>query len=151
EYVRFHPDLEAGTYDVYFTAVTPFDPMKRIAANGRAETAHRHRNEDPGLNVRIVSKTGDRYKRVTPKPSTHIGTFEFYEGMDGYVDILSDGSTGQVLADAIVFRKVSEPPGDMKQWLGVTLWGPKYHLTTDPVLLEGAKKAAGMGAKLFKI
>lgn len=37
-----------------------------------------------------------------------IGEFDFDEGMDGYVEILSEGSVGQVLADAIIFRRAEQ-------------------------------------------
>jgi hypothetical protein len=35
-----------------------------------------------------------------------LGTFEFDEGGDGYVQFLAAGSRGQVLADAVRFRPI---------------------------------------------
>jgi len=40
---------------------------------------------------------------VEPLKSRAIGTFEFAEGTDGFVEILSKESRGQVVADAVRF------------------------------------------------
>jgi hypothetical protein len=42
--------------------------------------------------------------RVRPTDSRDIGTFEFDEGTDGYVQIEAGGSKGLVIADAVLFR-----------------------------------------------
>ena len=84
EFVRFTPDLKAGRYEVSFSPNTPFAP--------RAE-----------FNVRIRHKLGDEVRRVNPADSRAIGTFEFDEGMDGFVEIRAGESKGLVIADAVVF------------------------------------------------
>lgn len=45
---------------------------------------------------------------MEPAKSLLIGVFEFDEGMDGFVEILAEGSTGQVLVDAVLFEKIAE-------------------------------------------
>ena len=44
---------------------------------------------------------------VSRVESRRIGTFDFAEGADGFVEILSEGSTGLVVADAVVFQRIS--------------------------------------------
>jgi hypothetical protein len=44
---------------------------------------------------------------MVPNPTKVIGTFEFNEGTDGFVEILAEGSEGQVPADAVIFKKIS--------------------------------------------
>lgn len=87
EYVRFRPDLAAGRYRVMFHPATPFP-------------------DDSRFQVRIKHKNGDERVWVQPARERMIGEFEFEEGTDGFVDILADGSVGQVLADALIFRRV---------------------------------------------
>lgn len=87
EFVRFTPDLAAGLYDVSFHEDTPFPARTRFR-------------------VRVRHKGGDNVRHVTPYRSRRIGTFEFDEGADGFVEIPAAGSTGLVLADAVVFRRV---------------------------------------------
>lgn len=106
EYARFRPDLEAGTYQVSFVEETPFDPQRRAMKNGKKLLVNEKFNPIPRFKVRVHSKAGDTIMWVAPTESKRIGEFEFYEGMDGYVDILSEGSTGQVLVDAIVFKQI---------------------------------------------
>lgn len=62
----------------------------------------------PRFKVKVHSKNGEVEIWVKSTESLSIGKFSFWEGMDGYIDILSEGSAGQVLVDAIVFRKVAE-------------------------------------------
>lgn len=106
EYARFRPDLEAGTYEVSFAPETPFDPQRRAMDGQIPMPVNRELNPDPRFEVRIKHRNGDDRIWVKPAESTIIGIFEFSEGMDGFVDILSKGSTGQVLVDAIVFKKL---------------------------------------------
>ena len=106
EYARFKPDLEAGKYEISFSKETPFDPQRR-AMNGQEKMSVNHvLNPDPRFEVRVHSKAGDKIIWVEPSKSTLIGEFEFSEGMDGYVDILSEGSKGQVIVDALIFKKL---------------------------------------------
>jgi PKD repeat protein len=105
EFCRFTPDLEAGKYEVSFAMETPFEPERRAMSAEGQQLVNPEFNPDTRFAVRINSKTGDQIIWMEPAKSRIIGTFEFYEGMDGYVDILSAGSTGQVLVDAIIFKK----------------------------------------------
>ena len=86
EYVRFTPDLRAGRYDVALSEETPF------AA-------------DVEVGVRVRHRCGKELVRVCPSRSRAIGTFDFDEGTDGFVEILAQESRGLVVADAVVFRR----------------------------------------------
>lgn len=119
EYARFTPDLEAGTYEVSLSEETPFEPERRaMSANNGPQPVNAELNPNSRFAVRVKSKNGDEIiwmepSKLTKSQKIHedwlasriIGTFEFNEGMDGFVDILSEGSTGQVLIDAIIFKK----------------------------------------------
>ena len=83
---RFTPDLAAGRYTVSFHEDTPF----------RAGTQ---------FDVRVRHKGGDATVRVQPGRSRVVGTFEFEEGADGFVEIRAEGSRGLVIADAVVFER----------------------------------------------
>jgi len=87
EFARFTPDLAAGKHDVSLSSKTPFKSDVRFA-------------------VRIRHKSGEEQRWIEPARSRVIGTFEFEEGADGFVEILAAGSTGQVLADALTFAKI---------------------------------------------
>ena len=85
-------------------------------------------NEPAMFQVRVVHATGDTivwmepqrmdgyyprpylgekgWRWIEPQPTRKIGTFRFEEGKDGYVEILAEGSTGQVIADAVRFLKM---------------------------------------------
>ena len=115
EFARFTPDLEAGEYDVWLYERTPY-------ASGPPAN-----NEPARFKVRVVHADGDTtfwmepkrikgfYPRpyegqrswawLEPQPSRKIGTFRFKEGNDGFVEILSEGSSGQVIVDAVRFLK----------------------------------------------
>ena len=116
EFARFNPDLEAGIYDVWLYEKTPY-------ASGPPAN-----NEPARFHVRIVHAEGDtvvwmepqrmqgfyprpyrgqdEWEWMEPQPTRKIGTFKFEEGKDGFVEILSDGSTGQVIVDAVRFLKM---------------------------------------------
>jgi hypothetical protein len=94
EFVRFTPDLAAGKYEVSFTGETPFQPSKQLSAEIR-------------FAVRVRHKHGTDTVWVEPLKSRSIGTFEFEEGTDGHVEIHAGGAKGVVVADAIVFQRVS--------------------------------------------
>ena len=87
EVARFTPDLAAGRYRVAFSPDAPFRPRTQFA-------------------VRVRHKGGDTTVRVQPSQSRVIGTFEFHEGADGFVELLAGGSKGLVIADAIVFERL---------------------------------------------
>ncbi len=87
EVARFAPRLRAGRYEVAFAVETPFalDPQARFA-------------------VRVQHKHGVERLWMEPARSRLIGQFEFEEGEDGFVEVLAEGSRGQVLVDAVRFR-----------------------------------------------
>jgi PKD repeat protein len=89
EFVRFTPDLRAGVYRVAFHDATPFPPESRFA-------------------VRVRHASGVDTIHVQPAADRSIGTFAFDEGMDGWVEILAEGSGGLIIADAIVFAPAAE-------------------------------------------
>ena len=59
---------------------------------------------DVEFDVRVRHTQGDQLVHVEPDTSRVIGSFEFDEGMDGFVEIHADKSRGVVIADAVVFR-----------------------------------------------
>ena len=85
EVARFTPDLAAGRYEVSFSDKTPF-------------------RRGTQFDVRVRHRDGDSVVRMHPSRTRVIGTFEFAEGADGFVELLAEGSKGLVIADAIVFR-----------------------------------------------
>ena len=85
--VRFTPDLRRGTYSVSFHDATGFAP-------------------DAQFVVRVRHRGGTDEIQVQPAQTRQIGQFEFDEGTDGYVQILAEGSTGLIVADAVVFRMI---------------------------------------------
>ncbi len=87
EFVRFTPDLQAGHYTVRFTDDTPFP----------AATA---------FDVRISHRYGEKILRVRPTESRTVGTFDFDEGTDGFVEIQAKGSTVPIIADALRFQRI---------------------------------------------
>ncbi len=115
EFVRYTPDLEAGTYEVSFVEETPFAPEERIGSGYRSDPpvvdvskplVNAELNPPSHFAVRIKHRDGIDTVWVTPAESRAIGTFRFKEGTDGYVELLAEGSTGQVIADAIRFKLV---------------------------------------------
>lgn len=106
EFARFTPDLEEGTYLVSFSDQTPFSPAERAVARGEQYPVNKAFNAEPRFAVKVKSKDGVKVIWMEPTKSTVIGKFNFNEGMDGYVEILAGGSTGQVLVDAIIFEKI---------------------------------------------
>jgi hypothetical protein len=88
QFVRFTPDLSRGRYEVSFREETPF------AAGSE-------------FDVRVRHASGESIVRVHRTRPRQIGQFDFDEGMDGYVEILADGSKGLVVADAVHFHRVA--------------------------------------------
>ncbi len=97
-FVRFQPYLAAGRYEVFFDERTPFRPTEQTP-------------EDVRFAVRVRHRQGAKVVWVEPLKSRAIGTFEFHEGNDGYVQLETKGSTGMVVADAVHFKRleVAEP------------------------------------------
>lgn len=87
EFVRFTPDLRKGRYQIRFTKVTPFEPGVRFS-------------------VRVRYGSGVAEKTMEPEKSLVIGEYSFEDGTDGYVEIRAEGSVGQVLADALIFKRL---------------------------------------------
>ena len=85
EFARFTPDLEGGLYEVSLSGGTPFEP-------------------DAEFDVRVRHARGEQVVRARPRESRTIGTFDFDEGTDGFVEIMAGKSKGLVIADAVSFR-----------------------------------------------
>jgi hypothetical protein len=95
ESVRFTPDLAAGKYEVSLVEQTPFRPSPLVPADVRFPVRVRHRH-------------GTERIEMKPLESRTIGTFEFDEGTDGYVEIHAGNSRGHVVADAVRFRRLPD-------------------------------------------
>lgn len=89
EFARFTPDLRAGLYEVRLSDQTPF----------RSGTE---------LSILVRHRGGKQHVRVKPDESRVIGTFEFDQGGDGFVELRAGGSKGLAIADAVVFRPARE-------------------------------------------
>ena len=87
EFARFTPALRAGRYEVWFSDRTPFAP-------------------DARFQVRVRHGGGEDIVWCEPARSPVIGAFDFDDGADGFVEVRTAGSTGQVLADAVTFRPI---------------------------------------------
>jgi hypothetical protein len=94
EFVRFTPDLAAGKYDVSFSDQTPFRPCDQVSPDIRFAVRVRHKHATDTVCVK-------------PLTLRLIGTFEFDEGTDGYVEILAGGAKGPVVADAVRFKRIN--------------------------------------------
>ncbi len=98
-FVRFTPDLAEGRYDVAFTETTPFRPTEQCPESVR-------------FRVRVKHRAGEETIWMEPLESRHIGTFDFSEGTDGYVQIETKNARGLVVADAVRFRRIA-PAGEI--------------------------------------
>lgn len=92
ELVRFTPDLRAGKYDISLPDETPFRPSPLAP-------------EEVRFAVRVRHKHGLETVWIQPLESRRIGSFEFAEGTEGYVEILAEGASGLVVADAVRFER----------------------------------------------
>lgn len=93
EFVRYTPVLEAGKYRVSLKSPA-YENADLLAKTGY-------------FFVNVNSADGLERLRVEPKKSLEIGVFEFPEGKESYVEILSDGSKGLIIADAVKFERIS--------------------------------------------
>lgn len=91
DFVRFTPDLDEGRFEVSLHPATPFPPDARFT-------------------VRVHHRRGDEVVWMEPHRSRVIGVFEFAEGRDGFVELLTRGSRGGVTADCVVFRYLDGRP-----------------------------------------
>jgi hypothetical protein len=124
EFVRFTPDLSGGKYLVFFPEIasgwwddeerrfavrvrhkkgteTVWMEPKRWKRVGKEDVAQFLIDYDPD---QINPRAGQA--ALEPRPCMVIGTFDFDEGTDGFVEILAEGSRGQVPADAVIFKKI---------------------------------------------
>lgn len=104
EFARFTPDLNAGTYQVFFPEIVSSwqDEELRFAVRVK----HKNGVETVWMEPKRSRVIG-KWDHLTPNPTKVVGTFEFNEGTDGFVEILVEGSKGQVSADAVIFKKVT--------------------------------------------
>lgn len=86
---RFTPFLYGGFYRVSFGPETPFDPAARFS-------------------VRIRHRRGEESVWVEPAQSLWIGDFHFAYGAGGWAEIRTEGSAGQVTADAVFFTRIGD-------------------------------------------
>ena len=116
EYARFRPDLGKGEYDIWLYEHTPYasgppadhDPAKfqvRVVHAEGDTTVWMEPEKTTGYFPRPFQHSKGYWSWMEPQHSRKIGTFKFEEGNDGYVEILADGATGQVLVDAVRFLK----------------------------------------------
>jgi hypothetical protein len=107
EFARFTPDLRAGKYEVFFPEIVSSwqdEPVRfavRIKHKGGTDTVWVQPERSSSLSI---------WDHMEPNPTKVIGVFDFDEGTDGYVEILAEGSTGQVPADAVVFKRLARGP-----------------------------------------
>ena len=94
-FVRYQSDLAKGAYEISFHAQTPFRPTELTGPAIR-------------FPVRVRHAGGIEVIWIEPLKSLMIGTFEFDEGTDGFVQIETRGAKGLVVADAIRFRRVAQ-------------------------------------------
>jgi len=88
EFARFTPDLHAGRYEVSLDGQTPFRPGTQF-------------------DVLVRHRSGETLLRIQPEQSRVLGTFEFDEGADGFVELRCGGSRGLVIADAVAFQRAA--------------------------------------------
>ncbi|MHC4571325.1 MAG: hypothetical protein ACYS0C_04525 [Planctomycetota bacterium] len=104
EFARFTPDLSAGKYQVFFPEIVSSWQDEEL----RFEVRVKHKN---GIDTVWMEPKKSRvigiWDHMIPNPTKVIGTFEFNEGTDGFVEILAEGSKGQVPADAVIFKKIT--------------------------------------------
>ena len=103
EFARFTPDLSAGTYQVFFPEIVSSWQDEELRFGVRVK--HKNGVETVWMEPK-KSRVIGKYEHMTPNPTKVVGTFEFNEGTDGFVEILAEGSKGQVPADAVVFKKL---------------------------------------------
>lgn len=89
EFVRFTPDLPSGKHRVSLVRETPF-------------------TRDTGFWVLVRHRDGEDKIWMEPSKTRVIGTFYFDEGTDGYVEIHTKDSRGEVLADAVMFHLLEQ-------------------------------------------
>jgi PKD repeat protein len=104
EFARFTPDLSGGTYQVFFPEIVSSWQREKLRFAVRIK--HKNGIETVWMEPKR-SKSIGMWDHMIPNPTKVIGTFEFNEGTDGFVEILAEGSIGQVSADAVIFKRLS--------------------------------------------
>jgi hypothetical protein len=92
EFMRFTPDLAAGTYDVSLGAGAPAPVGARF-------------------DVRVRHRSGEDVVRLEPARSRVVGRYEFEEGTGGFVEIRAEKSDGLVAAESVIFDRVEGGAG----------------------------------------
>lgn len=90
--VRFTPDLRSGAYKVRLADEASIWPLPESSVA-------------PQFRVRVHHADGDELLWIEPRKSRELGTFQFDEGTDGFVELLWSGSSGGVVADAVHFER----------------------------------------------
>ncbi|MCC5929999.1 MAG: PKD domain-containing protein [Cyclobacteriaceae bacterium] len=90
---RYQPELREGTYKISMNEKASFEPAF---------------SEIPAGIIHLQINTTDGLKEVywDPKKDRIIGTFKLFGGKDSYVDVITEGSTGQIYLDALVFERI---------------------------------------------
>jgi hypothetical protein len=90
---RYQPELKEGTYKISVHEKASFEPAF---------------SEIPAGIIHLKVNSIDGLKEVywDPKKDRTIGTFKLFGGKDSYVDVMTEGSTGQIYLDALVFELV---------------------------------------------
>lgn len=91
DFIRYLPKVSEGKYRV--SLYSPLYDQDVIT------------KKIEGFNVIINSKNGIQKKWVKPNDTKIIGEFDFNSG-DGYIEIISKGAKGLIIADAILLEKV---------------------------------------------
>lgn len=105
EFVRYTPYLWGGLYEVLIGPSAPVEKGSRFLA-------------------RVRHARGTSTVPVEPAKSRRIGKFVFSCGSTGWVDILAEGSKGQVAADCLYFIRLGDSP--KRSW-DVGLPGKHFH------------------------
>ena len=92
EYVRYVPNLVEGTYSVKLF--------------GEAFENEMLLSKTKGFYVNVRHNGSVEKVWIEPAKSLQIGVFNFSKGKQGYVEIISDGSKGLIIADAVKFEKL---------------------------------------------
>ncbi len=93
EYVRYIPNLIGGTYSVKLF--------------GEAFENEMLLSKTKGFYVNVRHNGSVEKVWIEPAKSLQIGVFNFSKGKQGYVEIISDGSKGLIIADAVKFEKIN--------------------------------------------
>ena len=93
-FARYQPDLKKGKYKVY------------IHPQAKAEPLHTVEKQVEMLKLNIKTTNGIVVKEWYPKKSGEVGTFEFLEGKESYIEVDAGQSKGLICLDALIFEKI---------------------------------------------